>query len=91
MFSDLNALLEKIPVWKRLVAMPAELAALTERVALLESKLGQPLSKDACPSCGERAFFLESSRKVGPTVNRTQECIYKCRACQKTVRRTEKT
>lgn len=88
--ADLNALLEKVPVWKRLVELPRYVNELEQRVRALEEKLGQPLSKEACPSCGEKAFFVTSSApdpvmgEVG-AMRRT----YTCRACGFTENRME--
>ncbi len=81
--SDLNTLLEKIPVWKRLVGLPAEVDALRERVAALEAKLGQPLSKDACPQCGERTFFVEKSQPSLGGMGKAGylDRVYACKAC----------
>lgn len=81
--SELNTLLEKIPVWKRLVSLPVEVDALKERLSSLESKLNQPLSKDACPSCGERAFFIESSRPAlgGMGKMGLLDRSFKCKVC----------
>lgn len=88
---DLNVLLEKIPIWKRLVGLPGEIERLEARVAELEAKLAAPQSKEACPSCGERAFFVESSRRaLGPgRMAGRQDRVYKCRSCGFLERREE--
>ncbi|MDY0307179.1 MAG: hypothetical protein RBR18_12155 [Desulfovibrionaceae bacterium] len=89
--SDLNELLEKIPVWKRLVALPKRVDELEERVRSLEAKLSRPLSKDACPACGERTFFLSESKPhphmgIAGVLDRT----FTCRTCGHSETFTEK-
>jgi DNA-directed RNA polymerase subunit M/transcription elongation factor TFIIS len=86
--SDLLTLLDKVPVWKRIKELPDRIVKLESRVSELEGKLGKPLSKDACPKCGERQFFVEHSRTVGAVG--LQERIYKCRACEFVEKRREK-
>jgi len=39
--SDITALLEKIPLWKRLTTLPDQIRALEGRVAKLESRLAE--------------------------------------------------
>lgn len=48
--SELNELLEKIPVWKQLVGLPARVRALEERLAALEGKGGRG-NLPPCPLC----------------------------------------
>lgn len=80
--SDILGLLDKIPIWKRLNSLPAEVEALQKRVLQLEQITSQPLSKDRCPKCGERRFFVESS-KPHPIMGEMGVVIrtYKCGAC----------
>lgn len=58
---DVMKTLERIPVWKRLTALPNEVEALQKRVAALEAKLG-PKTGQECPQCGEMAMKLMSSK-----------------------------
>ena len=57
---DVIKALERIPAWKRLNALPAEITTLQQRVAALEAKL-TPAAGDRCPSCGAMTFKLMSS------------------------------
>lgn len=66
---EVTALLDKIPIWKRLTSMPKEIEELQARVAALEAKLA-PATGDACPICGDLAFKRTASRPhpiFGPT------------------------
>lgn len=77
---DLNVLLEKIPAWKKLVRLPDKISELEARIEELESKFEKPLSKKACPSCGEKQWFVVHSRKM-PKWEKTER-RYKCKTCQ---------
>jgi hypothetical protein len=48
---DIVSLLEKIPIWKRLKALPDEFDALKAKVAALESELKKRPSLETCPIC----------------------------------------
>lgn len=54
--------LERIPIWKRLGQIPAEVDDLQKRVAALEEKLGGKWPADVCKYCGERAVRLADQR-----------------------------
>ena len=54
---DVLLALERIPAWKRVHRMPAEVEALRARVEALERRL-QPATGDACPSCKAPTFKL---------------------------------
>lgn len=54
---DVMRALERIPTWKRVQSMPAEMDALRARIEALERRL-QPASGDTCPRCRELAFKL---------------------------------
>jgi len=57
---EINTLLEKIPLWKRLTTLPREVEELRERLAKLEAKFQQPVG-EVCRKCREpRAMFIES-------------------------------
>jgi hypothetical protein len=53
--SDIVKLLDQIPVWKSLKALPARLAALEARVAALENTPPQPEHLLRCEICGKPA------------------------------------
>jgi hypothetical protein len=48
---DITNLLEKIPLWKRLGALPEQVAALQARVSALEVDLQKRPSLERCPIC----------------------------------------
>lgn len=48
---DIAAILEKIPVWKRLKVLPEQVDALQLRVAALEAEIAKRPSLEACPIC----------------------------------------
>ena len=48
---DIVSLLEKIPIWRRLKALPDEFDALKERVAALEIEIKKRPSLESCPIC----------------------------------------
>jgi len=54
---DVLRALERIPAWKRVQGMPAEVQSLRERVEALERRL-QPATGDTCPSCKAPTFRL---------------------------------
>ncbi|MDE1714761.1 hypothetical protein PWG14_19905 (plasmid) [Chromobacterium amazonense] len=79
--SELNTLLEKIPLWKRLQSMPQEIDELRKRIEQLESSM-QPKGHDSCPKCHQRTFELVRTepdpvfRKLG-----VQRRVYECSSC----------
>jgi len=86
---DILALLDKIPIWKRVQETPARVDALEKRVADLEARLARAPG-EACPKCGALEFRTESakpSRQFGDmgAVDRT----LKCGACDYTETRME--
>lgn len=52
--TDIVRLLEQLPIWKQLVAIPKRMDALEARIAALETKAITPPVplKDPCPLCG---------------------------------------
>lgn len=57
---DILAILDKVPVWKRVQAAPERIDALEKRLAELEAKLLRAPGQ-ACPSCGALEFRVTSS------------------------------
>ena len=55
LLEDIMKTLERIPIWKRLVQLPAETEALEKRIAALEAKL-QPKTGSECPMCEDLAM-----------------------------------
>jgi len=62
---DVMKTLDRIPVWKRLQALPPEVDALAKRVAALEARLA-PATGDQCPKCRAMAFKLERTEPEPP-------------------------
>ncbi|WP_238911910.1 hypothetical protein [Achromobacter xylosoxidans] len=60
MIEDIMKALERIPVWKRVSALPSEVEALKERIAALEAKLS-PATGEQCPICRSHTFKVISS------------------------------
>jgi len=50
--------LERIPIWKRLGEIPAEVDDLKQRLAVLEGQLNGKWPADVCRYCGARAVRL---------------------------------
>jgi len=64
--SDIIALLENIPAWKKIKELPAKIEALEKRVEQLENQLKRHhLSPSGlnCPSCGSVNYRVLSSKK----------------------------
>lgn len=80
--SDLVKLLEQIPAWKQLRAMPAELEALRRRVELLEESASRAAGADECPKCHGLTYGLEKSVD-DPVFGRlgVQRHHYRCASC----------
>ena len=78
--SDMLTLLDRIPLWGQLKALPNRVNELEKRIAELESK---PSSNDEiCPKCKQKTFELISSQKdktFGPLG--VYERTYKCSSC----------
>lgn len=82
LLSELNTLLEKIPLWKRLQTMPKELDELRKRVEMLESSM-QPKGHDSCPRCHNNTFALvrtEEDPQFGDLG--VQRRVYECTSCK---------
>jgi hypothetical protein len=58
---DVMKVLDRIPGWKRLQEVPAEVDELKAKVAALEEMLGGKWPADVCKYCGERALRLGST------------------------------
>lgn len=58
---DLLALLDKIPIWRRVQEAPGRLDALEKRVAALEARLARAPGQ-ACPSCGAAEFRVSATQ-----------------------------
>jgi hypothetical protein len=87
---DLTKLLEQIPIWKRINALPAQIDALAARVSSLEEELTKRPSLEQCPICGAGNMKVTSVHEH-PTLGDVgiQERTLKCdnAACNHTERR----
>lgn len=61
MLEEFNDLLDRLPLWKRLSAMPDKMQALEQRVAALEAQLSGKTGP-ACPLCSAPGFKRTASR-----------------------------
>lgn len=80
MLKDLDHLLEQIPLWKRLKAIPDEFEKLKLRVAQLETQL--KAVGERCPKCGHLTWFVDRSEadKVFGDLGGVRR-HYRCREC----------
>lgn len=82
MIKDINELLEKIPIWKKLVQLPDRLDGIEKRLKSIEDKMSG--SGELCPYCKQptlqlleikpHKLFGDAGLKVG---------FYKCNNCKK--------
>jgi len=82
MIEDVMKALERIPAWKRISGLPAEVDQLQARIAALEARLS-PATGEICPKCREPRFMLESSGpEPGPFgALGARIHTYRCSAC----------
>lgn len=81
MLEELNDLLDRLPLWKRLASAPDRLQALEQRVAALEAQLaGEP--GERCPLCNKPELERVAS-KPDPVFGGTglMQDSYRCRSC----------
>jgi len=79
--SNILALLERIPVWKKLIDLPKRVDDIDRKIVDIENKLSSS-SEIKCPACGEYKYFVVSSIKdknMGDMGTVTRK--YKCKAC----------
>lgn len=83
--SDILKILDQVPIWKRLKAMPERIEALEARVAELESAIADPREQpgEPCPACGapalRRTSSVRSSGPFGPLGAKDE--VWTCSAC----------
>ena len=61
MLEDVMRALERIPLWKRVSALPAEIETLQARVTAIEVALGGKAGP-LCPMCNEPGFRRRASK-----------------------------
>jgi hypothetical protein len=79
---DIIKALERVPAWKRIAVLPAEVAALEERIKALEARLA-PATGDQCPRCRELAFALVDTVNAPPPFGDLglRIDIFRCSSC----------
>ncbi|MHB2265673.1 hypothetical protein [Aliihoeflea sp. PC F10.4] len=81
--SDILKVLDQIPVWKSLKALPGKLDALEKRVSELEAELARRPAPEVCPLChGEMKLSNVETHWMGDTefhnyVCSTEGCSHK--------------
>jgi hypothetical protein len=75
---DVLKALDRIPGWKRVQGLPAELDALAARVKALEDALAGP-NHEYCGKCGERSMRRISMRAVGPSGQKQNKETWECK------------
>lgn len=76
---DIVAILEKVPIWKRLKALPEKVDALESRIAALEAEISKRPSLETCPVCNSGKLKVTAVRphaELGPVG--LQERTLKC-------------
>ena len=73
LIDDILKALDRIPVWRRLNEVPAEVDDLKERVASLEEKLGGKWPPDVCKRCGARTLRMSGVRGPNVTTKKMME------------------
>lgn len=88
---DVVKALERIPAWRRLSALPAEVDALRARVQALEDRLAGNSGK-LCPLCNSPDFrVIESKNDSYFGHSGVMTDTYHCSACQHTEKRQRNT
>ena len=86
--SDILKLLDQIPVWRTLKAMPGRLDALERRIADLETgrETPHPAPGEPCPGCGAYALRRTSSQPSATAFGAlgAKDEIWTCQACGET-------
>lgn len=88
MIEDVMRALERIPLWKRVSALPERTDELERRIAAIEAKLSGKTG-ELCPLCGEAGFRRTASRPH-PVMGDLGiiEDTFQCPSCQHSESRT---
>ena len=89
MIEDIMKALDRIPAWKRLVALPPEVERLQQRVAALEAQLA-PATGDRCPKCRAMTFTLVESKPAPGALGKlgAMDDHFACTSCGYTDKRS---
>lgn len=91
MIEDVMKALERIPLWKRVSAMPDRIDALEKRIAALEQKLTGG-SGQLCPLCDSPRFKRVKSEPAGIFGGLgVMADTYQCQDCQHSEQRQRDT
>lgn len=79
--SELNTLLEKIPLWAKLQSVPSEIESLKLRITALEAVINTTAA-GKCPKCSAMTFKLDRT-EPDPTFGDlgVQRDVYVCSSC----------
>ena len=72
-------LLDKWPLWRRMMECPDKVDSLEKRVAELEQKIGPDWPPDVCKFCGKRSLRLTST--LGPIDKGKMKQHWSCGEC----------
>ena len=75
---DLNELLDKMPLWKKMKEAPDRIDILEQRIEALETRLAG--TGDICDKCKQPTLEFDSSKIIEKTLGIT-EITYKCSNC----------
>lgn len=82
LLDDILKALDRVPAWKRLQHLSAEIDGLRARVETLEAKLSSPTG-ECCPRCKAMTFMLLDSAPApdGFAALGARNDHYRCSAC----------
>lgn len=83
--SDILKILDQVPLWKTLKALPQRIETLETRVAELEKAKSGPVKEpgEPCPSCGAHALRRTSTKRSEPPHGDLgfRDEVWTCTAC----------
>jgi transcription elongation factor Elf1 len=77
--SDILAILDKIPIWKKLKEMPSKIESLEKRIAELENKTLKP--NEVCPRCHSEEYSVVSTYPIKEMLRTFNVRQYQCKVC----------
>ncbi len=81
MLQDLNTLLERLPVWRQLVALPGRVARLEARLAAIEAHLAGSTGA-LCPMCNAPSLkFAETATDAATAMLGFTIDVLRCEVC----------
>lgn len=90
MFKDINDLLDRIPIWKRLQGLAGRMDALEAKIAEKESRLAVAPG-ETCQHCGTPGLRLvQAGAMQEPGPNAWREELWQCTRCFQTDHRIKR-